>query len=148
MNSEPTEKIEILPETVTATDNPYQGAGEIQHAAPPERPKERVGLSIVSIGTALPLPLTVWWVWASVNAASQTALDNGIFGAAIATIVIFLLLIFVVPLTTIFSVISGYVALRRSKKLGRWLAFGSFLVTLIGIVLLILFVQMLQRVTA
>lgn len=104
---------------------------------------ERKALAITSLLTALPLPLVLSVLLLTVRIDVETPQAD--FQAyAYGTIGWFLLLIFVVPLTTIASGLTGYVAFVQSQFAARKLAIASFAVTAIGIVLLILFIAKLQ----
>lgn len=146
---DPNEKIEIVPETVASTDQPF--GYETDRAPSDDLPEpltpapEPLGLALLSAAAALGLPIVAAILWASVRVNVHTAeAASDMTQYTISSIVLFLVLIFVVPVTTIFSLITAYLAFRRSQKIGRWVAAGSVAITLVGVVLLVLFISALQ----
>lgn len=142
---DPNEKIEIVPETVSSTEQPFGYEVDRQKEQPEakELTPEPVGLGIVSALTALPFPIVVALLWSTVR-INVVDPEAGAASYTVGAIALFLVLIFVVPIATIFSIITGYVAFKRSQKIGRWMAAGSGVMTLVGIILLVLFITALQ----
>lgn len=143
---DPEAKIEIVPETVASTQQPFgYEKDRITETNPvTEVLPEQVGLGILSSVSALLFPIIVGILLSNIRTDVDAAEAVGFQSYAIGSLVLFLVLIFVVPVTTIFSIITGYLAFKRSQKIGRWIAVGSGIITAIGIVLLILFVGALQ----
>ncbi len=108
---------------------------------------ERKALAVASFFTALPFPLLIAIVLNTIRVNIETP-QFDFHQYAMNTIGLFLLLIFVAPLTTIFSLLSGYVAFRQSQFWAKKLAVLSFAVTLVGIVLLIMLVTTMQSAPA
>lgn len=107
---------------------------------------ERLGLAIISLVMSLGLPIVVGLLW-SAFAANGTDPTQGFGGMAIGALALFLILIFVIPLTTLFSWLTAYVAIKKSKKAGRWVAIGSLVISGIGLVMLVLFINSLSTAT-
>jgi hypothetical protein len=104
---------------------------------------ERNGLAAASLLTALPLPIVASILLATIRINIQEPQFD--FQAyAMQTIGLFLLMIFVVPLSTIFSLVSGYVAFRQSLYSARKLAIASCIITAIGLVIVIIFAITMQ----
>ena len=99
---------------------------------------------MLSAITALLFPIVTAILWSTIRVDVDASQAEGFGGYALGTILLFLVLIFVVPITTIFSAVTAYVSFRRSRKTGRYIAAGSGLITLVGIVLLILLIGTLQ----
>jgi|GEM_PF-1650782 hypothetical protein len=128
------EEIEYGQEAVSSTEAPYgydrtKDAGKLSAMSVTQ--SERLGLALVSLIAASGLPISLGALW-GVLASS---------GGTVWALVLFLIIIFIVPLTTIFSWITGYIAFQKSKKAGRYIAIGSFAVSGIGLILLILFIN-------
>lgn len=104
---------------------------------------ERKKLAVGSLVTALPFPIITAIVLYTLRVNVQSP-QFDFQQYAIGAIGLFLLLIFVAPLSTIFSLLSGYVAFRQSQFMARNIAIASFVVTVIGIVLLVMLVVTMQ----
>ena len=105
---------------------------------------EQLGLALVSIATALILPILAAILWSTVKIDVSTTGDV-VQSYAISAVVLFILLIFLAPLTTLFSIITGVLAYKRSRKIARYGAIVSFLISAVGVVLVMLLVQHIQN---
>ena len=123
---------------------PTKDAGKLTAMAVTQN--ERLGLAIISLVMSLGLPIVVGLLWSSFE-ANATNPTEGFGGMAIGALALFLILIFLIPLTTLFSWLTAYVAIKKSKKAGRWVAIGSLVISGVGLVMLILFIRSLSMST-
>lgn len=134
------EKLEYLPETVDATERSY----ETQKKSAIEDDEDRTGAAILSLIASFGLPIVVILLLLATQTPAEP--DTASFaGSAIESLWLFLILIFIVPISTIFSIIAGILAYKKSPKKGRLIALASGLVTLIGVVLLFVFINALAN---
>ena len=106
--------------------------------------KEQVGWSLLSLVLSIWLPIFVISAWVNLE-ANAIQYQEGFGGNPVGSIGAFLWLIFAAPLTTVASAITGVLGYRQSKRAGRWMAIGSFVITATGVILLMLFVGATQQ---
>ena len=141
-DQQPEEKLEILPEAVTTNEYAYK---EEQPVLPPvEEHAEQMGLALISVSTALVLPIITAILWTTIKVDTDAA-GEAVQAYAVGAILLFVTLMFVTPITSIFSIITGILAYKRSRAVARYVAIGSFVITVAGIVMVMLFVNHIQN---
>tara|TARA_Y100000590_G_C15459766_1_gene915995 strand:- start:244 stop:597 length:354 start_codon:yes stop_codon:yes gene_type:complete len=101
--------------------------------------EERKKLAVVSLLTSLPAPILLGILLASIRINVQSP-EFDFQSYAFSTIGLFLLLIFVAPVATVMSLLTGYVAFMQSRQWAKKVAVVSFLCTLTAVILLIILV--------
>lgn len=108
-----------------------------------EPPVERLGVVVVSIVLALVMPVLSLLAWQEVStvAESSQALGEDPFQS----IGVFLGLMFIGPITALFSIVFAISAYRQSFQLGKRLAIIAFVINVIGIVAVVLVAGSISR---
>jgi hypothetical protein len=89
---------------------------------------------------AVPFPVLIISLWLTLNGikADQSTIGEGAMNA----VALYLLQFFVVPLTTLASVIIGFIVTSQSKMIARRVGYVSLGLTAVGFVILGLFLNL------
>lgn len=129
-------KIEFVSESTDSGDN-HQFADAGQPSGLPQ--KEQTTLSVIGLILALPLPILIIILWATLSVIKQ---KNSIYGeGTMNAVFLYLLQFFVVPVLSIMSVVIGLIVTNKSKRIARKIGFISLVITAVGIVILGLFLN-------
>lgn len=129
-------KIEFVSESTDSGDN-HQFADAGQPLGLPQ--KEQTALSVIGLILALPLPILIIILWATLSVIKQT---NSIYGeGTMNAVFLYLLQFFVVPVLSITSIVVSLIVTNKSKLIARKIGYTSLAVTGIGIIILGLFLN-------
>jgi len=135
MNDKP-EKIEIVREVTESTDDhQYRDTQPIKL----EVIRDRSISAILSLVLALPLPIMVIILWATLDAikGSGQTFSNLTMNA----VVLYLFQFFVVPVTSLISIILAIIVATNAKGRAAKIGYVSLGVSLVGIILLAVFLE-------
>lgn len=134
MNENKDTKIEYVSEAVESGNHPYSTS-----LAPVIVVKEQTALSVIGLILALPFPILIIVLWATLNVIKQQdqALGEGTMNA----VFLYLLQFFVVPVLSITSIIIAFVVTLKSKEIAKKIGYISFGLTGIGCIILGLFLN-------
>jgi len=136
MNDQPQDqKIEVMHESVAYGDT------KLEYSAPaaPVGLHERLVLAWTSLVLSLPFPVLLIWLWSTLGSQPSPSIfqNNGV----VIAVGLYMLLIFIAPLTSIASSILGLMAITRPKSRTRTIGYVSLGVTTLGLTLLGFFVS-------
>ena len=139
MDDQPHEKIVFVRESTESTgDHHYADTGTTQPVILDE--PDRTPLAIISLVLALPFPVTIIILWISFNAIKGQA--QSFSNITMNVVFLYLFQFFVIPVLTIGAVWLAYVVVSKSKGRAKKLAIASLSLTVIGFVLMALFLQL------
>ena len=139
MDDQPHEKIVFVRESTESTgDHHYADTGTTQPVVLDE--PDRTPLAIISLVLALPFPVTIIILWISFNAIKGQA--QSFSNITMNVVFLYLFQFFVIPVLTIGAVWLAYVVVSKSKGRAKKLAIASLSLTVIGFVLMALFLQL------
>ena len=129
-------KIEVIAEQTDSGDDHHYSNNT---ALPLEERREQLALAVIGLVLAVPFPLLIILLWLTLNGikADQTTIGEGAMNA----VGLYLLQFFVVPLTTLASIIIGFIVTSQSKMIARRMGYVSLGVTAVGFVVLGLFLN-------
>jgi len=135
MNDKP-EKIEIVREVTESTnDHQYRDTQPITV----EVIRDRTISAAISVILALPLPILVIVLWGTIDAIKGDA--QPISNLTMNAVVLYLFQFFVVPVTSLISVILAIIVATNAKGRAAIISYVSFGITLVGVILLVLFLE-------
>lgn len=102
-------------------------------------PKERRLTAIGSLIFALPFPILIIVLWATVSSLKGSAALTG--PAAMTAVILYFLQFFLVPLFTVTSIILACIAITKSKTSAKKIAYVSLALSASGFILLALFLN-------
>jgi|GEM_PF-1553356 len=105
----------------------------------PGMPREQTALAVIGLILALPFPILVTILWITVAGIKVQA--EGLGEDTMNAVFLYLLQFFLVPLLTISSVIIGFVVTMKSKEIAKKIGYISFGVTVVGFIILGLFLN-------
>ena len=129
-------KIEFVSESTDSGDN-HQFADAGQPLGLPR--KEQTALSVIGLILALPFPILIIILWATLSVIKQR---NSIYGeGAMNAVFLYLLQFFVVPVLSITSVVIALIVTHQSKLIAKKIGYVSLVITGLGIIILGLFLN-------
>ena len=101
--------------------------------------KEQTTLSVIGLILALPFPILIVILWVTLAGikASQQSLGEGAMNA----VFLYLLQFFVVPVTSIASIIIAFIVTTKSRRTARKIGYISLGITALGFIILGLFLN-------
>jgi len=101
--------------------------------------KDRTALSVVGLILALPFPILIAVLWATLGVIKE---QNQSFGdGTMNAVVLYLLQFFVVPILTITSLIIASIVTMKSQVTPKKIGYVSFVITGIGFIILGIFLN-------
>jgi hypothetical protein len=130
-------KIEVFAEQTDSGDNHQYNNST---ALPLEERRDQLALAVIGLVLAVPFPVLIISLWLTLNGikADQSTIGEGAMNA----VALYLLQFFVVPLTTLASVIIGFIVTSQSKMIARRVGYVSLGLTAVGFVILGLFLNL------
>jgi len=128
--------IEFAPEVVESTNDHHYSNDT---TTPVAQPKEQTVLSVVGLILALPFPILIAILWVTLTGIKEQ--QQGLGEGAMNAVFIYLLQFFVVPLTSIASVVIAFIVTMKSKAIAKKIGYISMGVTGLGFVILGLFLN-------
>ena len=129
-------KIEFVSESTDSGDN-HQFADASQTLGLPQ--KEQTTLSVIGLILALPFPILIIILWATLSVIKQ---KNSIYGeGTMNAVFLYLLQFFVVPVLSITSVVIGLIVTHKSKLIARKIGYVLLVITGLGVIILGLFLN-------
>ena len=128
--------IEFAPEVVEST-NDHHYSNDTTLVAPEAR--EQTALSVIGLILALPFPILIAILWATLAGIKEQ--NQGLGEGAMGAVFLYLLQFFVVPVTSITSVVIAFIVTMKSKAIAKKIGYISMGVTGAGFVILGLFLN-------
>jgi len=139
MDEQPHEKIVFVRESTESTgDHHYADTGTTQPVVLDE--PDRTPLAIMSLILALPFPVTIITLWVTFNTIKGQA--QSFSNVTMNAVFLYLFQFFVIPVLTIGAVWLAYIVISKSRGRAKKLAIASLSLTVIGFVLMALFLQL------
>ena len=138
-NQQPAESLgpmEFVPEVVESTNDHHYSNDTTGNT--PQVP-EQTALSVVGLILALPFPILIAILWVTLNGIK--AQDQALGEHAMNAVFLYLLQFFVVPVTSIASVIIAFIVTMKSKAIAKKIGYVSMGVTGVGFIILGLFLN-------
>lgn len=105
----------------------------------PGAPKEQTALSVIGLILALPFPILVIVLWATLNVIKQQ--NQGFGEGTMNAVFLYLLQFFVVPVLSITSIVIAFIVTTKSKRIAKKLGYISLGITGAGFVILGIFLN-------
>jgi len=128
--------VEYAPQVVEST-NDHHYSNDTTPVV--QKNKEQVALSVTGLILALPFPILIIILW--VTLAGIKGEPQGLAEGAMNAVFIYLLQFFIVPVTSIASVVIGFIVTMKSQAIAKKIGYISFAVTGVGFVVLGLFLN-------
>jgi len=138
MNDEDREplKIEFTSESVdSGDDHQFSNDKELDG----EVPREQMALSVIGLILALPFPILIAILWVTLAGIKESQQSLG--AGAINAVFLYLFQFFVVPVTSIASVIIAFIVTTKSKRTAKKIGYISLGITGLGFIILGLFLN-------
>jgi hypothetical protein len=129
-------KVEFVPERPESDGGDPHYTNDLTYVVPV---KEQTTLSIIGLILAIPFPILIIVLWATLSAIKGQAHAFG--PGTMNAVVLYLLQFFVVPLLTITSIIIACIVTLKSKEIAKKIGYISFGITGVGFVILGLFLN-------
>ena len=129
-------KIEVFSEVTDSGDDHHYADDQTVVG---EVPKEQTALSILGLILALPFPILIAILWATVGVIKeqQQSLGEGAMNA----VFLYLLQFFLIPVLSISSVVIAFIVTIKSKTTAKKIGYISMAVTGAGLIILGLFLN-------
>jgi hypothetical protein len=126
-------KIEIMPESVEYGDQ------KVEYKKPEvtQESRERLGSALVALGLSLVFPIVLLILWITQGDPSPGLFQDRV----VSVLLLYLVLIFTVPIASIISIIMALLVVSRSTGRARKIAYAALGVTGVGLILLGFFVS-------
>jgi len=139
MDDQPHEKIVFVRESTESTgDHHYADTSTVQPVILDE--PDRTPLAVISLILALPFPITIITLWVTFNAIKGQA--QSFSNVTMNAVFLYLFQFFVIPVLTIGAVWLAYIVISKSRGRAKKLAIASLGLTVIGFILMALFLQL------
>jgi hypothetical protein len=135
-NQAPLGPIEYTSEVTESTNDHHYSNDQ---TGVPGTIKEQTALSVIGLVLALPFPILVTVLWATLAVIKQQ--NQGFGEGTMNAVFLYLLQFFIVPILSITSIIIAFIVTLKSKQIAKKIGYISFGVTGVGFVILGLFLN-------